>query len=544
MGKGDARLVAGYLNANVKRGRMVGAAISIDALAPGLRRAPEPASAPAAEQARRPVNLAPEPRLQPQLQSRSQSSTSTEASGPTAGMRASVMRDEAAQTASQVGATVVAGMNQAARSIQRSLGAFGGHLLPEEPVGEAQERSRAATFILAAIAIVLPILIAVAVAAGYFQLSGTAERLRALNTARAQVTLAEGQTDPAQARANWQRAMELIGNYEAKNKTDKATFADALQKARQQMDVIGKVTRIQPLVLTKFDTPAARRIAAAPLGVYILDPGSRAADFYTLNAERTAVFGKKTQVIFTDASAPTTAALTDVAAAGTFDDRWRTDGAVFFAPGGLYEYASASGRASPLALKPGANGAPQSVQAGELYNNAAYLLDPSAGQIWKYTQVGGALSVGTAYFPSSTLALRDGLDLAIDGAIYVLQKGGAVQKYYGRQPVPFALDSLPESLKKVVAIAVSGPDQFRGSVYVLDAVTGAVVELNKTGQFLRQYLGVKDEFINAQDLSFDPTSNTLYVVTPGGLFSFPVQVSTTPVVAPVGEKTPVIQPQP
>jgi hypothetical protein len=76
-------------------------------------------------------------------------------------------------------------------------------------------------------------------------------------------------------------------------------------------------------------------------------------------------------------------------------------------------------------------------------------------------------------------------------------------------------------------------------LYILDAGSGSVIELTKTGQFIRQYRGAADDFVDAQDMSLDSTSNTLYVTTRDRLFSFPVQPlpaspteSTGPTVTP------------
>lgn len=519
MSKGDARTVAGYLNANVKHGRMVGVAISVDE---GLAK-----PAPVAEPARTQV---------------AQVSGASEA----VPSRASAVRDEVAAAASQVGASVASGMNQAARSVQRSMGLFGSRLLPQETANEAQERSRITTFLLAAIAVLLPIIIGIAVAVGYFQFSGEALRLQTRSNAQAQVDIATKSTDPAQARTNWAKALQLIGEYEAKTPGDKTTFADARARARQQLDSISNVTRIQPLALAQFDTAAPRRIAASALGVYALNPATRTAEYYVLNAERTGTTGKKVEISFGDSTTNTTALLADVAWATTTSERWRTEGAAFFTPGAVYEYASATGRAAPMTLIANADAAPQTVQAGELYNNSVYLLDTGVGQVWKYTLVGGELGGGGSYFRSAFNPLKESIDLAIDGAVYVLQKNGTVLKYFGRQPQPYAITGLPDPFVKVAALAVSGPDQFRGSVFVLDGVAGSVVELDKTGKFVRQYRGANDEFADAQDMSYDPTSNTIYVATKDKLFSFLVQVAAVaPVATPAGaEQAPELQPLP
>jgi hypothetical protein len=74
----------------------------------------------------------------------------------------------------------------------------------------------------------------------------------------------------------------------------------------------------------------------------------------------------------------------------------------------------------------------------------------------------------------------------------------------------------------VVALAVSGPDQNSGNVFIADARHGAIFMLSKTGAFLKQYRAAGDVFVNLHDVSLDPTSNTLYVVTPTHLYSFKV----------------------
>jgi hypothetical protein len=511
MAKGDARLVAGYLNANVKQGRMIGMAISVSGT-PGAAKAPTPqaqaapASTPAAAvmatEAVAASRAVPTPQPQPQP------------AGPSA--------------VSQMTDSMMSGVNQAARSMQRSLSSFGSKLLPEESPAEVAQRSRATTFILAAIAILLPIVIGVAVVVGYMQFSGEAERMQLRNTALAQVQTASSSADPTQAKSDWGKALQLIADYEAKNPADAATFSEAKTRARTELDRIGQVTRVQPLALAQMDGSAARRVAASALGVYVLNPESNTAEYYVLNPERTGTTGKKVDIAFTGGATQTAASLADIAWATTNSDRWRTEGAVMFDTNAIFEYSSATGRAAPIPIPANADATPVKVQAGELFNNTAYLLDSGVGQIWRYPLAGDVLGEGNSYFRSPYAPLKESLDMAIDGAIYVLQKNGSILKYYNRQPVQFTVTGLPEPIKRAAALAVSGPDQFRGSLYILDAESGSVVELSKAGQFVRQYRGPNDEFLNAQDISFDGTSNTLYVATPDRLFSFPVQPPAAP----------------
>ncbi|GIV83209.1 MAG: hypothetical protein KatS3mg052_0216 [Candidatus Roseilinea sp.] len=499
MGKGDARMVAGYLNANVKRGRMIGVALSVDVASGATQSA----------------------FAQPMRSSAETGSATRRAESPSAPAGSA---QAAAWAGVPAATTVAATVNQAARSVQRSLVALGARLLPQETPAEVEQRARAATFLLAAIAVLIPIVVAVIVAMLYLQFSGEAERIRLRNDVQAQVEAARAVTDPAQAKADWTRALEMISEYEAKNPQDRAVFDEAKTQARARLDEINQVTRVQPILLAVLEGSAARRIAASALGVYVLNRDTNSADYYVLNAERTGTTGKKVSIAFGEGLTTTNAALVDLAWATTTDNRWRTEGAVLFADGQIFEYSSATGRASPIPISANADATPVRVQAGELYNNTVYLLDTGVGQIWRYRLAGDTLGSGDSYFRSPYNPLKESLDLAIDGAIYVLQRNGAILKYFSRQPMQFNMTGLPDQQwSRVVAIALSGDDPNRGSLFVLDADSGSIVELTKSGRFVRQYRGMQDEFVGAQDMSLDATSNTLYIATRERLYSFTVR---------------------
>jgi hypothetical protein len=491
MAKGDARMVAGYLNANVKRGQMIGLAISVDG-APAT-------SPPSADEARA-----------AQLVAAEQAAAQRPSAGASSRSTRPVYADRPA---------IAEALGRAASKLRRALAAFGARLLPEAPSAEPASQARAITFVLAATAVLIPVVVGVITAALYLQLSGEAERLRLRNQAEAQVAAAQAADNPAQAREAWARALEAMNQYEARHPDDRAYFDAARAEARARLDAINGVTRVQPTLLAELGGSAPRRVAAAALGAYVLNLADNTVDYYVTNAERTAAAGRKVSLRLED-NQPTNTPIADVVWATTIDRRWRTEGAILFSTGRIYEYSSATGRATPLALAVSADAAPAQVQAGALYNNTVYLLDATVGQIWRYRLAGDQMSAIAPYFRSPYNPLRESLDFAIDGAIYVLLKNGAVLKYFNRQPQPFILNGLPDgSLSRPVAITLSGDDATQGNVFILDA-DGAIVVLSKSGQFIRQYRGQGDEFIGAEDLSLDRIGNILYVVTRERLYAF------------------------
>ena len=518
MAKGEPRMVAGYLNANIRQGKMVGVALSVEGQPDGVAASGAggtTAAAPTQSPAALPAFTQPAPAPA------TSAPVLPEANGTGAG-QASERLSQVTQTLSTAGSAAATTMSNAARSVQRSLSAFGGQLLPASTITSA-ERSRAVMFGLAAVAVLLPILVALAVSVLYFQFSGEAERQQLQNAARTQVETARAATDPAAIKSGWTGALDAIAAYEAKNPEDAASFAEEKRQAYTQLDQVAKITRITPVTLAEL--PAAsgrRRIGAASLGIYTLDTAANAAEYYVLNAERNAITGKPYPLSFAS-GATVTGALLDITWATPSSGRWRSEGSVLFGNTAIYEYSAATSQITPIELPAVSGALPGQVASGELYNDTIYLLDNGAGQIWRYTYQNGAFTRADTYFRSAFSTLKDSVDFAIDGAIYVLSRNGAVSKFFGRAPVPFNMTNLPIPLGKVVAIAASGPDQNSGNVFIADAQNGAIFMLSKTGAFLKQYRATGDAFANIEDISIDLTSNTLYIATPTHLYSFKIE---------------------
>ena len=160
--------------------------------------------------------------------------------------------------------------------------------------------------------------------------------------------------------------------------------------------------------------------------------------------------------------------------------------------------------------------------AGELYNNTVYLLDNAIGQIWRYNLQDNSVAKLDSYFRANTTQLRDAIDFAIDGSIYILLKNGTILKYYNHERQPYTLAGMPQAMGKTVAIAISGNDTESGNIFVADSDNGAIWMFSKKGEFVKQWRGSNDEFNGMQDMSLDPTSNTIFINTATKLYSFKV----------------------
>ena len=177
MGKGEARLIAGYLNANVKQGSLTGVALTLtDAVTYGTALAPA-STAPPASAPRAPVQAA-LPAAVPSRKASAPSPLSNLASGAQAAL-------------GRLGGALGFGLGKAGGVARKTLGEVAASMLPETPRAiDAAERSRAAMIGLRAATILLPIAVAVIVTILYMNLSGQAERIQLQDSAKAQIVQA------------------------------------------------------------------------------------------------------------------------------------------------------------------------------------------------------------------------------------------------------------------------------------------------------------------------------------------------------------------
>jgi hypothetical protein len=528
MSRGDARMVAGFLNANVKQGRLMGVAVSVDAASPF---AAPIAAAPQAAPSTRPMPMGATTPPVAQTQIRPAAATAT-TPRPEAKPQTGQTSTRTRALVGDVMKSTQKNISLATKSIQRGLTSFGGALLPtedREALDRANENGRAITFVLLAIALLLPIIAAVVVSTWYLQFSGEVERQQLKKAAIDAVMVAESSPDASSVKANWPKALEAIARYEEKNPSD-AGFGEAKAKARVQLDLLGKVQRVQPLLLSGL-AAGQHRIAASAFGVYAISIGTggnaNGGQYLVVNPDRTKVEGKPYAMAPAAALANQPLLFSDAIWATTTGGRWRTEGAVVVGKQALFEYSSATGQLAPLPWPAEALTRVLQAQAGELYDSRVYLLDTGVGQIWRLhlsdTNPSDGLVRIDSYFSNPYDPLKRGIDIAIDGAIYVLQNNGAVLKYFNRAPQPLTLTGLQDPILQPVALTISGSDASAGSIFIADAGNGAVIEFSKAGQYVRQFRGDVDEFKGMHDITLDASTNTLYVATTDKLFAFRVQ---------------------
>ena len=172
-----------------------------------------------------------------------------------------------------------------------------------------------------------------------------------------------------------------------------------------------------------------------------------------------------------------------------------------------------SGNAAPAALP--IRGAQEwaSFQTAVGFGGNLYVLDPRGSQVWRYTPNDrGFDTERRAALPS--VDVRDAVDIAVDGDIYVLLRTGQVLKFSNGRPLPFTQDGLDKPMLNPVGIFAGEKD---AEVYVVDAGNNRVAVFGKEdGRFLRQFplpanAGVHEAWVDGE-------AKTIYLVSDNRLY--------------------------
>jgi len=145
------------------------------------------------------------------------------------------------------------------------------------------------------------------------------------------------------------------------------------------------------------------------------------------------------------------------------------------------------------------------------YSNYIYFLDPSKNQIWRYVRGNSGYDGPITKNPNQDLT--QSVDLAIDGAIYILNTSGEILKSYANEHKSFSYSGLIEPLSNPAKLfADSNSDN--GSLYILDQNNHRIVITSKTGTYKAQYLFDQGEEL--VDVFLNEITKKLLVLTKNG----------------------------
>lgn len=122
------------------------------------------------------------------------------------------------------------------------------------------------------------------------------------------------------------------------------------------------------------------------------------------------------------------------------------------------------------------------------FGNSTYLLDPQNKQIWKYPRKDNSFQAGSKFITRSNVDLSKAVDIAIDGSLYVLSEDGKVIKLNKGEKQDFKLSSIPKPFDSITKPKKIFTDENSLSIYIFDSGARRLLEFDKNGQFLHQFI--------------------------------------------------------
>jgi|GEM_PF-3510142 len=163
------------------------------------------------------------------------------------------------------------------------------------------------------------------------------------------------------------------------------------------------------------------------------------------------------------------------------------------------------------------------------YSGNVYILDSTAGLLWRYLNNGTSYSQGTMIIDVNKLNLKGSLSISIDGSIYVLQADGSVIKINGGKPDPtFTLNGQPTLSQKLIRPLqiITSPDY--PNIYVLDGgntsspySSAKVLVFSKNGTFISQY-AFPQSFTNVSAFDISPKDHKIWVLNGATVSEFAI----------------------
>lgn len=146
------------------------------------------------------------------------------------------------------------------------------------------------------------------------------------------------------------------------------------------------------------------------------------------------------------------------------------------------------------------------------YLRYLYILSPENNQIYKYDRLSNRYSPPAEYNVNGDLS--GGLDMVIDGNVFLLKEGGQIVKLLRGEVRPFAIRYAPDG---VLATATKIFKNLEGNIYFLDPENARVVVVTEGGasgesNYVRQYVLEGEQVGALKDLWVDEDEAQLYVL--------------------------------
>jgi hypothetical protein len=148
-----------------------------------------------------------------------------------------------------------------------------------------------------------------------------------------------------------------------------------------------------------------------------------------------------------------------------------------------------------------------------VYNRRLYSLDTQNNRVYKHDAIKTGFSTGKEWTKNNATDIKTGVDLTVDGDIFVLGEAGQVYKFTSGAAQQFAINGLDPELKSADHIWTYNDLNY---IYILDSAGKRIIVLDKTGQLKTQITAT--EFSHPTSMIVDEQKSTAYVLDSNKLY--------------------------
>lgn len=148
-----------------------------------------------------------------------------------------------------------------------------------------------------------------------------------------------------------------------------------------------------------------------------------------------------------------------------------------------------------------------------VYNRRLYTLDAENKKIYRHDAIKNGFSMGKEWTQNNPADLSAGIDMTIDGDVFVLNNNGSVVKFTKGQMQNFAFSTIDPPLAAANKIWTYNDIKY---TYVLDSAEKRIVIFDKLGQMKNQITA--NEFSNPTGMIVDEEKNTAYILDENTLY--------------------------
>lgn len=154
------------------------------------------------------------------------------------------------------------------------------------------------------------------------------------------------------------------------------------------------------------------------------------------------------------------------------------------------------------------------LQSIGMYNRKLYALDAGNNQIFKHTQAGSVYSKGEAWITDGT-DVKNGVSLAIDGDLYILQKDGTLLKFTAGKRIEFTTTGILPVLSNPNEVWTNSDSK---NIYILESSLKRIIVIEKSGKFVKQF--TSSLWSTPTSMVIDEKGKMIYVLDNNKVWAF------------------------